>query len=187
MEIHDDPVNNCFTTVLRYEIRDCWKQMEKPGTLSVAIVDNLLPGELAALKQTQRRSEIYLGRPRKMTRHTRMYMPRKWPGEGWHHEQEAPGLGFSDRVVIEGRTIIGSRELTVEAWSLPAQEATAYGDVTAKLHESVLFIWARERFGKIRSVTGPAWGFNASTVWIAIVSTWLLGSAIARLAADLWR
>jgi hypothetical protein len=187
MEIHDDPVNNCFTTVLSYEIRDCWKQMEKPRTLSVTFVDNLLPGELALLKQLQRRSDIYLGRPRKMTRRICISMPRKWSGEGWQHNQEAPGLGFSDRVVIEGRTITGSRELTVETWSLPAQEATAYADVTRKLQENVLIISARERFGKIRSVAGPAWGFNAQTAWVIFVLIWLLASAIARLVADLSR
>jgi hypothetical protein len=172
VEIRDDPVKNCFTTVLTYEIRDCWKPAGA-GRLSFGIADVTVAGELAPLRGTQRQADIYLGRPRKTTHVVRMDMPCRWAGHGWFHEHQAPGVTYSNRLDMEGRTIVSSKELVVDAWSMPAGQAKAYHEVVGKLRENVLAIWGRERFGKIRPLTGGTSGISA-TAWIVIMVAWLL-------------
>jgi hypothetical protein len=172
VEIDDDPVKNCFTTVLNYEIRDCWKPAGA-GRLSFGITDVTVTGELAPLQGTQRRTDIFLGRPRKTTHVVRMDMPCRWAGQGWFHKHRAPGVSYISRLDIDGRTIISTKELVVDAWSGPAEQAKAYSEVVGKLRENVLAIWGRERFGKIRPLAGGSSGIN-TVVWIVIMVAWLL-------------
>jgi hypothetical protein len=180
MEIRDDPVKNCITAISTYEIRNIWKQAEKKGLLDLEINDTLMPQELGQLSGPQRQTPIYLGNPRKITCRVRMIMPRRWSGDGWHHGHLSPGLSYSSRLTIEGPVIQSSKELVVEAWSVPPTEADAYRELTAKLRENLLIIWARERFGKIRPRTQGSW---ANKWWWYVIIIWGL-LAVARCAAS---
>lgn len=177
MEIRDDQVENCFTAIFNFEIRDCWKQANGRGLLGFDITDTVAVGELAQLRGIQRQTDIHLGRPRKITHRVRMDMPRKWAGAGWHNEHQAPGIRYSNRLNIDGRAINSSKELVIDAWSIPAEHASAYSETTGKLRENVLTIWARERFGKVRPTARARWGF---TVWIIFVVLWAIFITVSR-------
>jgi hypothetical protein len=150
MRICDDRGRNCFTAILSYEIRDCWKRIGPDGRLGFAITDLVTARELNPLKGTPRQTDIYLGHPRKITRRLRMDMPRNWAGQGWQRVQKVPGISYTDQLSIDGRTIDHIKKLVIEAWSVPAAQAGDYGQVSSKLRENLLTIWARERFGKVR-------------------------------------
>ncbi len=149
METSDDPVGNCLTTTFTFEVRDGWKQ-DPSGRLSFVIADLNLPRELIPVAGAPRLTDIFLGRPRKLTRRVRMEMPRKWSGHGWRRVQEASSLGYIDQLAINGKIIDSSKELVVRGWSVPAAEAANYNELVGKLHQNLLTIFASERFGKIR-------------------------------------
>jgi hypothetical protein len=169
MVIHDDEVRNCFTVKLSYEIRGCWKQDKSGGRLSLQIIDAVLTDELAPTRAIQRETEIYLGRPRKITRHLHMKMPRQWFGNGWRRTYEAPGLRYVNHLDIGGRSITYSKELMVNAWSIAATQVGAYNDIASELHQNVLTIRARGRFGKIRSLQGARPRISFSSIWTALM------------------
>jgi hypothetical protein len=175
IEVRDDKVRNNITLVLSYEIPDCWKHGSDGSRLDFIIASGL-SRELQLLPVVPRESAIYLGRPRKLTNYLRLNMPRSWQGEGWLHRFEASRVMYADRFQIDGRTITDSRELTVDAWTLPAGEAEAYSNVAKKLQEDLLVIWARERFGKIVPWTGVKGRLlrGIGSVWFAVWAAYLL-------------
>jgi hypothetical protein len=135
LAISDDQAANRLRLTLSYEIRDCWKPTDGKRRLSFSTVDAILPGELTSLRTVPRQTAIHLGRPRKITRYMRMNMPCQWAGNGWWHEHEAPGVKYIDRFKIDGRLISNSRELVIDAWSLPAAQADSYSDVAKKVEQ----------------------------------------------------
>jgi hypothetical protein len=171
VEIRDDRKTNCLTTIFSYEIADCWKQADK--YLAFEITDMMMPAELQPVSGAQRRTDIYLGRPRKVTRRVLMEMPRKWFGDGWLQEQEMPGATYSNRLTIESRTVRNDKEFVVSAWSAPASAASAYSDLTASLRANLLKIWARERYKKIRPPSGGGVGI-IRIIWMIIVGMMIL-------------
>ena len=192
MVIRDDQIQNRLTLVLNFEIRDCWKQANDGKRLSFGIIDAVITGsELNPLRGTPRQTEIYLGRPRKITRFLHMDMPRRWTGTGWWHDCEAPGVKFVNRLRMDGRTITNSKELVITAWSIPAAQASAYGEVVKKLRENLLTIYAGERFGKLRPMTAGRLGIGARLaagmvggfriVWLILIVLWLIGPLLRML------
>jgi len=175
IEVSDDRATNNVTLVLSYEIPDCWKPGSDGSRLDFTIATGL-SRELQPLPAVPRQNPIYLGRPRKLTSYLRLNMPRNWQGEGWLRRFEASCVKYVDSFQINGRTITDSRELTIDAWTLPAKEAEEYSDVAKKLQEDLLVIWARERFGKV----GPWIGLKGRLLggigyaWHAIWVAWLL-------------
>ncbi len=154
VSVDDDSQENCLTLVLRYEIPDCWKADEKGKNLAFNIIDGVLPGELGLLKSGPRQSDIYLARPRRITRRTTMIMPRRWAGEGWSRADYVTGATYTDRLAMEGRSIVNSKELAIDAWFTPPSEAVAYNALATRLNENQLSIWGRQRFGRIGSSAG---------------------------------
>jgi hypothetical protein len=131
-------------------------------------------------------TDIHLARPRKVARTVRMFMPCKWVPGGRRDEQQAPGVCYTDKLVVDGNTVIHSMELTIDAWSVPAAQAGDYGKVAKALAENLTTIFAREKSGKVRAPpgrkrslpigqisTGLGWAW---WIWIVLM---LLG-AIAR-------
>jgi Domain of Unknown Function with PDB structure (DUF3857) len=156
IEISDDQKKNCLTVKLTYEIRNCWKLMREPKLLAFETVDTLVAGELQPLKGMERTTPIMLGRPRKTTHSVRMTMPCEWHGEGWVSNIEVSGMRYSSRLAIGGQFIRFFRELLINAWSIPAQQADEYRMTTDIIRENVLSIGAREAEGKIKPPTSPA-------------------------------
>ena len=173
MVVDDDPTRNRLTATLTYEIRDCWIPAQTGDRLAFQVADMSIARELGPLNGTDRRTDIFLGRPRKVTRELRMEMPRSWPGQGWEHRYQAPGVNFINRLEFSGRTIIGFKELHINAWTMPASRAGDYGDVAKKLHENLLKIWAKERFGNICSPAAAKRSI-AMIIWLSLIALWVL-------------
>jgi hypothetical protein len=181
IEISDDQKKNCLTVMSTYEVRNCWKPLKDRQALAFETVDTLVAGELQPLKGMQRTAPILLGRPRKTTHSVRMIMPCEWHGEGWQYDQRVFGMRYTGRLTVDGLFIKSTRELAINAWSIPAQHADDYRSITGKLRENALSIWAREERGKIKSLAVPQRRSNLWTVlwliiWIAIV----VGGALIR-------
>jgi hypothetical protein len=113
MEISNDEAANCFTVKLTYEIRDAWKLDERGGRLRFHLTDAIFAEELRSPRGIQRQTEVYLDRPRKITRHVRMNMPRKWFSQGWRHAHQAPGLSYIDSFNVSGSIITNTKELMI--------------------------------------------------------------------------
>jgi transglutaminase-like putative cysteine protease len=182
IEIIDDPVENRLTTVHAYEIADCWTKATSQAPVMFGIEDTLLIRELPQIAQAPREADIFLARPRKLTRRVRFVMPRRWRGTPWQHEVGAPGVSFRSGISIEGGTILDSRELSIDAWSLPARHADAYREVVRRIGENRLDIVARERFGSIRPLARRWWGLNSDTIWMVAVVLLLLVALVRILA-----
>jgi transglutaminase-like putative cysteine protease len=180
--LQDDPPDNCLTVVLSYHVPKCWRPAETGKNLAFDVVDTALPGELSVLNSVARQSDIYLGRPRRLTRRIILIMPKRWAGEGWSHAEHMTGATYTNRFDIEGRTLISSKEFVVDAWSAPASEAVAYNAIAARLNENQLSILARLRFGRIRSPVGILW--KVAHKWQVIVFVvFLIITALRLLAA----
>ena len=147
--VHDDPVKNCLTTNFSYEIRDCWKSGGKRA-LNFKFVDTVASSELQAIKGAERRADIYLGRPRKVTSRVRMHMPCTWTGSSSYRELHEQGLHYVSRLAVDGRTVRSAKELVVGAWSVPAPQIESYGRVVAGISQNVLMLNATEWLGRIR-------------------------------------
>lgn len=150
MAISDDQAKNCLTTSFTYEIGGCWKPGKGPKQLILSVADSTLFRELQPINDAHRQTDIYLGRPRKVTSHLRVNMPCKWMGSGWYHEYQEPGMEYTSVLGVEDRTVRGSKELTIDAWLMPAAQIAAYTRVAGMLRENVINISAREHFGKLR-------------------------------------
>jgi hypothetical protein len=188
IEINDDRIQNCITLILSYEVPDCWRRLDDGKRLGLPITDTALSSELNPLKGIERQTEIFLGRPRKVTRCVRIDMPRKWKGSGWQHQLETPGLSYVDRLSIDGKTISNSKELVIAEWSLPAARASSYNDVANKLRENLLSVPAGERFGKIGPIAGRRPGLAKGEGWV-VAAAWLLITSlfIYLYVAVIWR
>lgn len=176
IDVRDDPADNCLTVILRYEIPDCWKAEGK--LLSFQIHDLLVAGALGALKSVDRKGDILLGGPRKLSHRMTLGMPRKWGGEGWNHGAEADGLSFFNRLRVEGRTLINDRAITVSNWSIPAAGASDYARVVEAMHTNVLNIMARKRFGRIASAASGGFGLNFGTAWLVWIGIMVLATIL---------
>ncbi|UPJ49168.1 DUF3857 and transglutaminase domain-containing protein [Bradyrhizobium sp. 200] len=185
IEVRDDRATNNITLELSYEIPDCWKPNSDGSRLDFTIASGL-SRELQLLPAVPRESAIHLGRPRKLTSYLRLNMPRSWQGDGWLRRFEASCVRYADRFSIDGRIVTDSRELTIDAWKLPAEETEEYNNVARNLQEDVLIIWARERLGKIRpwiGVKGRLLG-GIGYVWYAVWAAWLLVVVLKILLAS---
>lgn len=162
--INDDPVKNCLTVTLNYDIANAWRQLENGKRLSFTLTDNVIGGHLMAINGSHRRTDIHLGRPRKLTSHVYMHMPRRWHGLGWSQTYEVPGIDYKNRLTIDGRTINYSKELTIKEWGIPAEHATAYNQLASELLKNQTGILAREWFGKI-GPTSIRWQLYFRIIW----------------------
>src|SRR5262249_28590809 len=126
-----------------------WKASKDGGKLAFLSVDATISKQLNPIGERQRPTDIFLGRPRKLTRRIRMVMPRNWTGSGWSNHLEAPGLRLSSSLSIGKRTIEHSKELAVEAWTVPGTDILAYNEVVKKAEENQLTIWSRGRYGAV--------------------------------------
>lgn len=181
MEIHDDRSQNCLTTIFTYEIPHCWKPTERDGQVSFKFTDTDLVRELGLLNVTQRQDDIYLGRPRKVTRYLRITMPCKWSGAGWSDDQQTTGLSYVDRLTMDGNTIGHLKELSVGNWSIPASAASSYNEIVLKLRQNDLYVRARERRGKIRPIERSGWSGPSSGLVTAIVVFWFIAMVLSAI------
>jgi hypothetical protein len=63
--------------------------------------------------------------------------------------------------------------LVIGAWSVPADQASAYSAVVGKLRENLLSIRAHERFGTIRPPVGGGPGIGRIAMMVA-VAVWIV-------------
>jgi transglutaminase-like putative cysteine protease len=178
IEIRDDPAKNCYTLVLHYQIPDCWKLIDGAKGLSLRIPDPAFNGELSPIRDIERKTAIFLGRPRKITRHVRMDMPCSWAGDGWWREHSAPGLTYVDRLKMDGTTISNSKGFVVAAWTLQPALAQEYDDIAKKLRENLLLIPAKEQFGRVRPIASRLIGLSKldgiNAGWFIVILIWII-------------
>lgn len=178
--IQDDLEGNCLTTILNYEIPNCWKAEQKRFVM-FEIADMNVVNELAPLKGKQRKNDIFLGRPRKVTRRVRLHMPRRWSGAGWITREDAAQLSYFNRFEILGRTTTNTKELLVSGWSAPPDQEDGYIRVVAGLQQSVLRIRAKSWFGRIWPVGWPLAGASWQRFFAVSFFLFLLLQVISAL------
>ena len=170
MQVRDDRTANRLTVVFSYELRDCWKPNGKG--LSFDIDHTNLSAILPRRTALGRRGDIHLGLSRKLTRHTRLHMPKVWSGQDWYQAESVPGLLYADQLTAADRLISRTTELEVSAWSLPAKQAPLYDRVAAELGDVNLEIHAQRRFGRIRAPIKRGSYFRMSSgSWKLLVAT----------------
>lgn len=172
--VRDDPVENCLITTLQYELPACWTPLPDKR-LQFDVQDIPVASCLVPAKGAYRKADIHLARPRKVSHRVHLKMPRRWPCEGWYRDEEAPGLTFVTRLKVEGKSLFHERSLTVSAWSLPPGNAKDYERILDAARHNVLSIWARQRFGRIRSPAWNGFGFNLTTMWVIFIALVLMG------------
>jgi hypothetical protein len=180
IEISDDPKKNCLTVMSTYEIRNCWKAMKDRPGLAFEAVDTVVAGELQPLKGRQRTAPIMLGRPRTVSHSVRMTMPEEWHGEGWRDDRQVLGMLYRSGLAIDGLFIKFFREVQINAWSIPAQEADGYRMMTDRIRENVLSIWAREERGKIKSFVVPSGKTDSFAIFWLIWVIVIIGGVLLR-------
>jgi len=84
-------------------------------------------------------------------------MPRHWSGEGWRRVLQERGLRFTDVADVYGDVVRVDREVTIDAWSLPASRAQGYAEIASRLTQNVTLVFSRERFGRLVPPGKPGW------------------------------
>lgn len=181
IEISDDKVRNRFKVVSSYEILDCWKPSSDGSRLSFPIVVGF-GQELQVLPNERRETEIFVGRPRKMTSRVQINMPRSWGGGGWQHRFEKIPVAYVHDFRVDGRILADFQELRIEDWSVRPAEAEAYNEVAKKAQENLLTFAASERFGRIRP-----WVSNKARFYGALGSVIYFGGWLLFMLWLVWR
>jgi transglutaminase-like putative cysteine protease len=170
MTLHDDLASNRLLATFNYEIRNPWKAVDTQGRLGFKVTAGSIATELNPLKKLQRRTDVYLGRPRKATWQARMLMPRRWSGNGWTKSSTAVGMRYTNLLAISAREICLERELSISHWSIPPSEADSYQALVGASRENVVTIMGRVTFGRI----GPAAGRLSALKRRPMTLLWLL-------------
>jgi len=154
LTLQDDVASNCLVATFKYEIRNPWKPVDTKGRLGFKVTAGSIATELNPLKIVRRRTDVFLGRPRKATWQARMLMPRRWSGNGWNKILTAVGMRYSNLLVITAREIQLDRELVIGTWSLPPSEADSYQALVAAARENLVTIFGYINFGRICPAAG---------------------------------
>jgi hypothetical protein len=181
MSVRDDPVENRLSAFFTYEIAEGWQPRGPKGHLGFRVTDDVVAKELGPITSTQRRSDILLGRPRKATWSMRMHMPYKWYGKGWRRVMQESGFAYTNRLDIKDQQIEITKELVVETWSIPADQAGAYSRVATQLRENITLILGQVLFGRVR----PA---GVILVWFlqAVFTVLVVGLIVGLWLALIW-
>ena len=180
MTIEDDPAANRLVAVFQYEIRKAWQPFDDKRRLGFKVTAGSIAIELNPIKKVQRRTDVFLGRPRKATWQARMLMPRQWSGKGWDRLWTAAGVQYSNKFVVARSVIHLHREMLVSNWSLPASEASSYQELVAKARENVVTIIGRTAFGGIRPAARGVFNISAlkrrplTAIWLSIWTLYFL-------------
>jgi len=67
LSLRDVRGDNRLTATFRYEIPNAWKPVDLKGRLGFQLSAGSIAGELAPLKKTQCRTDVFLGKPRRAT------------------------------------------------------------------------------------------------------------------------
>jgi Domain of Unknown Function with PDB structure (DUF3857) len=178
----DERADNRLTAVFRYEIRNAWKPVDQKRRLGFRIAANSIAAELNPLKKTQRRTDIFLGRPRRSTWRVRIHMPRAWRGSGWNEVLNPTNLRVSNELAITEQTLILTKEILISAWTMPASEASAYQELVTKLRTNVTTVFASTFLGRIFPATGGPLGLTRRQWfrlgWVVLWAGYLLYVAL---------
>jgi hypothetical protein len=174
LAIEDDHAANCLVAIFGYEIRNAWKPVDAKGRIGFKVTAGSIAAELSPLKKLQRRSDIYLGRPRTATWRARMLMPQRWSGKGWNSLLTAVGVRYVNNFVIATREVHLDREIVISNWSLPASQADAYQALVAKARENLVTIMGRVTFGRVRPAVGGIFSLNRMSLRKVLLLFWAL-------------
>ena len=184
LALQDDQADNRLTAIFSFEIRNVWNPVDKKGRLGFKVVAASIAAELGPLKKTQRRNDVVLGRPRRITWRARIHMPRSWAGSGWNQVLNAMGVRYTNKLFMDAREILHDKELSIMSWSLPASHAAEYQVLVAKAREDQTTILGRVTFGRIHSaasgflaLTRKRWALLWFIFWFAYLVWVIIGSA----------
>jgi hypothetical protein len=165
LQIEDDFAHNRLRVLCAYEIRNCWKGGDKQGRLGFDVADPFVVKELAPLKSTRRKADIFLGRPRKTTWRARLQMPCEWRGTGFRQPFNDAGIRFTNELTVQPREVVLERDVELDAWSVPPDKADFYAQIADGVRRNVVTLWARADLdGNIGPTvtTGAAGGAGSS-------------------------
>jgi hypothetical protein len=154
LELTDDAANNRLKITGRYDVRNIWTGGSS-GPLRLTTQDKLFSGALSVLPGDKRRTDIFLGRPRRLERHLTVNMPRPWPMRGWTRSVTAPGLTYSHVLSSSGNTTRYVKTFASVVWSLSASEAQAYKDIESLTRQNTMWLNAVERLGRLTPPPAP--------------------------------
>ena len=184
LALQDDQADNRLTAIFSCEIRNVWNPVDKKGRLGFKIIAASIAAELGPLKKNQRRNDVVLGRPRRITWRARIHMPRPWSGSGWNQVLNAMGVRYTNKLFMHDCEILHDKELSIMSWSLPASHAAEYQVLVAKARENQTTILGRVTFGRIHSaasgflaLTRKRWALLWFLFWFAYLVWMILASA----------
>ena len=108
-------------------------------------------------------------------------MPRKWKGVGWNKVLDQSGVSYANTLSFEGKVVTYAKDFVAGRLTLLAVDAQGYRDIVAQLGQNQLMLYAKERFGRIRSAAGRRRPTVLQMVYFAILVLWLLISIAVRL------
>ena len=147
LRVQDDFANNRLSVLCVYELPDCWKPADQAGRVGLHVADPFCHKELTALKSIQRKSELFLGRPRKVSWRARLQMPRQWQGSGWHKELNDSGIRFLSELTVLNKEVVFEREVQVDDWSAGPDKAGAYAQIVAEMRRNSATLLAYKGYG----------------------------------------
>ncbi|WP_441240494.1 TonB family protein [Tardiphaga sp. 768_D3_N2_1] len=187
LQLEDEPERNAVRITALYKVNDLWIRNGEGGDISLKVPDFRFLDEIAPLRATHgRKSDIYLGRPRKLTQRFEIVLPKDWHWNNFQFSKELSCLSYSVRAVLEGRrSLIISRSLSVDSASLTAAECSDYGELTDVIGRNVIQIAAKERRDVIKPLKSSLWWLlprKASVIVTAVVLIAIIRGAVSFFA-----
>ena len=188
LQIQDDFANNRLSVLGVYEIPNCWKPVDGYGRVGFTVADPFGGKELTQLKSAQRKSEIYLSRPRKSLWKARLQMPRQWRGSGWHRELNDAGVRFLSELTVLEKEVVFEREVQIDAWSAAADKAGAYAQIVSEMRKHSSTVLAHKGYGDVVEPAGSPRGGGGKAYGLpwaaAIFSLMILFISLTRMLSS---
>ena len=176
----DDTAMNEIETVERYEIEDPWATMDAER-VTFTTLDLYLRSCLAKLDVGPRQNAIYLGQVGLVTRHLVIQSGVDYPASNFVHRIVTENVSYETALKHSPRKLEIVQRLDVRRWTMAADEASKYREITAELDRGDIVIPSTVRMGKFvktgGGIAGKTMGALRTLFWV-----WL---GIAALAAIL--
>lgn len=182
--VRDDTLTNEIETLERYEIDDAWTFVDAER-VAFRTLDLYLRACLAKIDVGVRRLPVYLGQVGLATRHLTINSAVDYPATPFVSRIITENVTCETALKHSPRKIEFVQRLDVRRWTLPADDAPKYRDITSELDRGDIVLPANVRMGKFvkpgGGIAGKAMGALQTMFWLWLALV-LISAVIGGLA-----
>lgn len=181
--VRDDTIANEIETLERYEIEDAWTYVDAER-VAFTTLDLYLRSCLAKIDVGPRRQPIYLGQVGLATRHLTINSAVDYPAKSFVNRIVTENITCETALKHSPRKLEMVQRLDVRRWTLAADDAAKYREITMELDRGDIVLPATVRMGKFvkpgGGIAGKTMGALQTMFWV-----WFALTAIAAIIGSI--